>query len=404
MAATPHKNLVSDLLTQSTSKQSSSELTRGTMRSKTMSKYDILLVGDGSNLLQTISWVLEYKGFSVKTAATPEAALEALVRKNYDLVISRITSAYTDGLDILKRARRLNPEVKIMVVSGNNDSVLPLAAFEFEADDYILMPVRPTELWRRVSHCLDGQEVVDLQPMKNKAANSGDQDSIGPQTTLMLHDLRSAMVSTASWLKLISRGIYGEMSKSARAKLNDVNGRIEKMVRLTEDFIGQAMAGDNQEGRSQDVLDLSEDIVIPVLAEMSTEIRDHRIKLVNRLNNKLNGKIPIKGSKLWLKCVFRNLINNGIKYGGRGCTIVVDFETQGSSYRLNVYNTGKTVPEACRSMLFTYSPKMRRAKKCRQGMGLGLSLSRDIIQNQGGDIWYEPKSDGSQFVVSLPQG
>jgi two-component system sensor histidine kinase/response regulator len=368
-----------------------------------MAKYDILLVGDGSNLLQTISWVLEYKGFSVKTAATPEAALEALVRKNYDLVVSRITSTYTDGLDILKRAQRLNPEVKIMVVSGNHDSVLPLAAFELEADDYIQMPVRPTELWRRVTQCLEGREVVDLQPMKAAAENPGDYDRTGPQMMLMLHDLRSAMVSTASWLKLMTRGMYGEMSKSAKAKLHDVHGRIEKMVRLTEDFIGQGMAAEGPERNGQDTFDLSEDIVKPVLAELGTEIRDHRIKLVNRLNNKLNGKIPIKGSKLWLKCVFRNLINNGIKYGGRGCTIVIDFETQGSSYRLNVYNTGKTVPEACRSMLFSYSPKMRRAKKCRQGMGLGLSLSRDIIQNQGGDIWYEPKSDGSQFVVSFPQ-
>ena len=36
-------------------------------------------------------------------------------------------------------------------------------------------------------------------------------------------------------------------------------------------------------------------------------------------------------------------------------------------------------------------------------MGLGLSLSRDIIQNYGGDIWYEAKKGGSNFVMSLPQ-
>jgi signal transduction histidine kinase len=377
--------------------------TRGTMRSTPMAKNDILLVGDGTNLLQTISWVLEYKGFAVKTTATPEAALEALVRKNYDLVVAELTTAHVEGLDILKRAKRLNPEVKIMVVSGNNNAILPLEAYELEADDYILMPVRPTELWRRVSQCLEEREVVDLQPVRVAAESDGDRDRTGPQTMLMLHDLRSAMVSTASWLKLMARGMYGEISKNAKAKLHDVTDRIEKMVHLTEDFIGQAMADDHPEGRGQDVFDLSEDIVKPVLAELATEIRDHRIKLENRLPNKLKGKIPIKGSKLWLKCVFRNLINNGIKYGGYGCTIVIDFETQGSSYRLNVYNTGKTVPEACRSMLFSYSPRMRRSKKCRQGLGLGLSLSRSIIQNHGGDIWYEPKSNGSQFVVSLPQ-
>jgi signal transduction histidine kinase len=54
-------------------------------------------------------------------------------------------------------------------------------------------------------------------------------------------------------------------------------------------------------------------------------------------------------------------------------------------------------------MLFSYAPRMQRSKKTRQGLGLGLSLSRDIIQNYGGDIWYEAKSDGSNFVVTLPQ-
>ena len=54
-------------------------------------------------------------------------------------------------------------------------------------------------------------------------------------------------------------------------------------------------------------------------------------------------------------------------------------------------------------MLFSYAPGMRRSQKTRQGLGLGLSLSRDIIQNYGGDICYEAKGDGSNFVVTLPQ-
>ena len=137
-----------------------------------MAKYDILLIGDGINLLKTIGWVLDYKGFTVKVAASPEAALEALVKKNYDLVIAKLTTADRESLDILKRAKRLNPEVKIMVVSGNHDAVFPLEAYELEVDDYLLMPVSPPELWRRVRYCLEDQEVVDLQPVRDSVARS----------------------------------------------------------------------------------------------------------------------------------------------------------------------------------------------------------------------------------------
>ncbi len=112
----------------------------------------------------------------------------------------------------------------------------------------------------------------------------------------------------------------------------------------------------------------------------------------------------VKGSKSCLKSAFRNLINNGIKYGGRGCTIVVDLKTRGAVSQLRVYNTGRTVPEECRPMLFSYGRSLSQPKKCVRGMGVGLSLSRDIIQNYGGDIWYEPKKGGSNFVMSLPRG
>jgi DNA-binding response OmpR family regulator len=368
-----------------------------------MARYDILLVGDGTNLLRTIGWVLEYKGFAVKVTGSPETALEALVKKNYDLVIGKLTADGKEVLDILERAKRLNPDVKVMVISSNGEAIFPLEAYEVEIDDYILMPVSPAELWRRVNQCLEGKEVMDLQPVGLAGKTAWDHDKARSQMMLMLHDLRGSMLSTAATMKLMVRGTYGDMSEAVRDKLQETSGRVDNLVHLTDEFLGKALAGYEPEERKRDVLDLRQDIVEPVLAELATDIRDHQITLVNRLPNRLEGKIPVRGNKPWLKSVFRNLINNGIKYGGNGCTIAVDFETQGSNCLLNVYNTGKTIPEAYRSMLFSYGPEMRPAKKARQGLGLGLPLSRDILQNHGGDIWYEPASDGSNFVVSLPQ-
>jgi two-component system, sensor histidine kinase and response regulator len=367
-----------------------------------MVKQDILLIGDGTNLLKTIGWVLDYKGFAVKVTASPEAALEALVKKNYDLVIAKLASADRERLDILERAKQLNPEVKIMVVSDNSAGIFPLEAYQVEVDDYLLMPVSPPELWRRVSHCLEDREVMDLQPVRSSAASSMRGDLTNPQMMLMFHDIRGSMVATAASLKLMARGTVGEMSQEAKAKLHEVTGRIENTIHMMEDFIGESLADRCPEASVEACLDLTEDIVEPVLAELAAEIKDHHITLVNRLHNQRGGKLLVKGSKVWLQSVFRNLMNNGVKYGGSNCTIVVDCQVKGADSRLTVYNTGKTVPEARRSMLFSPIRSLRPAKNRRQGLGLGLSLSRDIIQNYGGDIWYEAQRHGSTFVVSLP--
>jgi signal transduction histidine kinase len=367
-----------------------------------MARYDILLIGDGTNLLKTIGWVLDYKGFAVKVTASPEAALEALVKKNYDLVIARLSSDDRESVDILKRAKRFNPEVKLMVVGRDHETVFPLEAYELEIDDYLLMPVSPPELWRRVSHCLENREVMDLQPVRGSAASSGTKVA-GTQMMLMSHDVRGSMVAAAASLKLMARGSYGKLSDQAREKLQEATGRIENTIHLIEDFLGSSLEG-RPAATDEDSLNLSEDIVEPVLAELAADLQAHQITLVNRLHKQGEVKVPVRGNKFWLKSAFRNLINNGIKYGGRGCTIVVDAKTQGPTCRLTVYNTGRAVPEASRAMIFAYDRSPRRSNKNRRGLGLGLSLSRDIIQNYGGDIWYEAKPGGSNFVISLPQG
>jgi two-component system, sensor histidine kinase and response regulator len=370
-----------------------------------MTRYDILLIGDGTRFLQTIRWVLEYQGYSVKTTDSPEAALEALVRKNYDLVVAQVSATNLEGLDLLERAKRLNPAVKVMVVSANHDAVFPLEAYEIDVDDYILMPVSPAELWRRVKLCLGEGEVVDLQAVHLALHESREAERMGPETMLWLHDLRGAMVANAASLKLLARGFYGEVGETGKAKLQEVAGRIEKMGRQTEDFIRMAMAK-RHAGRADEqpvVVDLKADVVEPVLEELAATLQERRIELVNRLADQPAGMLPIRGNKLLLRSIFRNLVNNGITYGGRGCTIVLDMERNGSDCRLHVYNTGKTVPEASRHMIFAARPEKAPPRKRRRGLGVGLSLSRKILQNQGGDMWYEAKNGGSNFVMSLPQ-
>ena len=281
-------------------------------------------------------------------------------------------------------------------------AIFPLEAYQIEVDDYLLMPVSPLELWRRVNRCLEDRGVMDLQPVRSSAASSVGGGLTNPQMRLMFHDIRASMVATAASLKLMNRGLFGEISEPAKAKLHEATDRIENTMHQMEDFIDTSLADRRPEAGDGEFLDVTGDIVEPVLAELAAEIRDQQITLVNRLPNQGRSKFLVRGGRSWLKSVFRNLINNGIKHGGRGCTIRLDLENQGSTCRLKVYNTGQTVPEASRPRLFSPIRSIRPAKNRRQGLGLGLCLSRDIIQSYGGDLWYEVQRNGSNFVMSLP--
>jgi len=136
-----------------------------------MAKSEILLLGDGSPPLQNMGWILEYRGFSIKALRGSEAALETLVKKNYDLIIAKFLRGEKDILLVLRQAKKINPLTKIMLITNSLDLAFPLEAYDIDIDDYIIMPISAGEFWLRVETCLDGL-VIDRIP-ENSVSQSG---------------------------------------------------------------------------------------------------------------------------------------------------------------------------------------------------------------------------------------
>ncbi len=159
-----------------------------------MAKAEILLWGNGSRAFQTVAWVLEYKGFSIKAVRGAEAALEAVVKKNFDLIITKVARHDKDSLTALKQAKKINPLTKIILITDSLDLVFPLEAYTIGVDDYLIMPVSAGEFWQRVENCLEGA-VIDLVP----EASVG--KTVAEEELLYTPLVRSPMVSaTASVL------------------------------------------------------------------------------------------------------------------------------------------------------------------------------------------------------------
>lgn len=366
-----------------------------------MAAFEILLWDDGTPLFKTLFWVLDYKGYGVAAVAVPEDAIEALATKNYDLLVAKLPLAPDHGLDVVRRAKKLNPDIRVIVVGNDGQVAFPLETYRLKIDDYILMPCTAAELWRRVAHCLGSLDKrhpevgsqVRLAEINERVLN---------KLAVVFHDIRSSMVSTSAALKLLLRGAHGEMDQGVSQKLRDVDARVRKIIGVSEEYVTQVMSARSDVSLGSELLDLREEIVAPVLEELSEEIRDHCITIDNRLSLRPPAvAIPVKGSKLYLKSVFRNLVGNGIKHGGDGCTIVIDLEEAGDNCRLKVYNSGRPVPEENRALLFSRARRQAQGGKG-QGLGLGLSLVRDIMKEYGGDICYEAKKDGSNFVITFP--
>jgi PAS domain S-box-containing protein len=242
------------------------------------------------------------------------------------------------------------------------------------------------------------RKVMEEINERNKVLN----EHILRMLMVMSHDVRGPLVAMAATLKLLIRGTFGHMDESVGNVLRDLMVRVVRLLGTAEDCLGKASSVDGSLVVERQTLDLRQDIIDPILDELSEDIEQQGIKIDNRLGAIPAGKIPIRADRVWLKTIFRNLFKNAVKYGGRGCTIAFGFEDHGDCYRLNVYNSGHPIPEEHRGRLFTRFGRIREGETdTRNGMGLGLFLIREIIQKHGGDIWYEAKPHGSDFVFTI---
>jgi PAS domain S-box-containing protein len=219
---------------------------------------------------------------------------------------------------------------------------------------------------------------------------------------VLSHDIRGPLVGIASILKLLLRGAYGKLDQSPANTVQDLLSRCVRLLGTAEDYLGQASIAVGSMTMDREVLDLRQEIIDAVLDELADDITRHEIVIDNRLGAIPAGSISISANKTWLKAVYRNLFTNAIKYGGKGCTISFGFEQHESHYRLNVYNSGRPIAEEDRETVFAKFGRVEPSEGTTpDGVGLGLCLCREIIRDHGGEIWYEARPDGSNFVFTI---
>ena len=123
------------------------------MKITSNNKYSILLVDDNFHILELNREVLSDQGYQLTKATSGESAIEALEKQHFDMVITDINMGNVNGIKVLKRAKELHPEAKVILTTGNPDVQYAIEALRFHADDYILKPYSIHWLIKRVSDC-----------------------------------------------------------------------------------------------------------------------------------------------------------------------------------------------------------------------------------------------------------
>jgi signal transduction histidine kinase len=211
--------------------------------------------------------------------------------------------------------------------------------------------------------------------------------TIGRLSTSIIHDLRNPLAA-----------IYGGAEMLVDAKLSPeqvrrLSGNIYRASRQVQDLLQELADVTQGRGHAREICRLREVILAayePLAAIADSQHVSVRIEVPDEV------ELPLDRSPM--ERVFQNLIANAIEAMPEGGSVSVRVDRRDAEIVISVEDTGPGIPALIAPQLF--QPFVTAGKK--NGMGLGLALSRKTVISHGGDLWAEGKDGGARFVMKLP--
>ena len=155
---------------------------------------NILIIDDEKAIRKTLSEILSYEGYKIDEAGDGEEGFRKFREKEYDVILCDIKMPKMDGIEFLEKAKELNPDLPIIMISGHGTIETAVEAVKKGAYDYISKPPDLNRLLITIRNAMDKTSLVaETKVLKRKVSRV--QDMIGESTPI--HKIRETIEKVA---------------------------------------------------------------------------------------------------------------------------------------------------------------------------------------------------------------
>jgi signal transduction histidine kinase/ActR/RegA family two-component response regulator len=217
----------------------------------------------------------------------------------------------------------------------------------------------------------------------------------------MSHELRTPLNAVLGFSEVLLERMFGDINERQEEYLRDIHGSGKHLLELLNEILdlSKVEAGRMELEYSSFDLRTLLDVAVSMLRERAAL---HAVELVTEVDADVS---ELYSDALRLKQILLNLLTNAVKFTGDGGSVVVRALREGPEIRITVTDTGIGVPEKDRERIFESFQQGGRGSSREEGTGLGLTLSRRLVELLGGRMWLESEVGlGSTFGFSIPTG
>jgi signal transduction histidine kinase len=215
--------------------------------------------------------------------------------------------------------------------------------------------------------------------------------------SIAAHELRTPMNALSLHLQTLERQARRQGHEAIVTELARANDLVQRYVRRANVLLEVSRLATGAFAIRRSICDLRE-LACDVSAAHAHEAAAHAVEVRCDVREDLVGQWDGQA----LEQVLSNLVSNGIRYGG-GSAVVIRGWRDGDAAVLTVADKGPGIAEADRTRVFEKFERAMQHRRSRPGFGLGLWISRQLVEAHGGRIGIEsPAGGGALFRVVLP--
>lgn len=217
--------------------------------------------------------------------------------------------------------------------------------------------------------------------------------------SLAAHQLRTPITSVSLTAEMLLGGLSGKMNKESEEYLLQIMDGVKKMSEMIELFLNVSR------------IEMKTFEVVPQPANIEKIIEENIKSVMPQIKNKelefrknISDDLPvINVDTKVMDIVLENLLTNAIKYTPGKGIISLDAEKYRDNVTIKISDTGCGIPKKHQAKVFEKLYRADNTDKKIEGVGLGLYLCKNLIEQTGGKIWLKSEKDkGSTFYVSIP--
>ena len=216
----------------------------------------------------------------------------------------------------------------------------------------------------------------------------------------MSHELRTPLNAVIGFSDVLLERLFGELNERQDEYLRDIRDSGRHLLELINEILDLSKV---EAGRME--LDPARLPLLPVLEHGLAMVRERAERTGISLELTADPAVDtVWADELKLKQVVLNLLTNAVKFTGAGGSVVVTARRDGDATEVTVRDTGIGIAEEDRERIFeAFQRGGRDVRTTTEGTGLGLTLSKRIVELHGGRMWIESVvGEGSLFGFSLP--